>query len=141
MGFDKILNDYRTEILGEEELPPAPAPEGDLGMAPEAPQEEPPSPEEITNEISKNSNKPWIDIASILTKIILQPMSEQQVNDLNDMLPSDLSLSDIANSRNSEQIRNLHAEDLVAASIMLYDHVEKIVSDNGMNDVIPAEER
>lgn len=148
MSFDKMLKDYRVNVLGEAgEMPPPPAPEGDPGMGAPPPEggEEEQSAEELaakaTDVLRKAEDRPWVDLAGILCKVILQPPSAEQVAEINNGLPFGLSLSEIANARNSEIIKQMNAPNIVSASMKLYDDVERVISDDGKMEVIPAEER
>ena len=144
--FEKMISNYRRDILEEAEVPPpvddpaaggaAPPPEG----AP-APEEPMPDPEDVVDELGKASDKPWVDLAGVLSRTMERQFTNDEINLINESLPEDLTISSFVDARTNPQIRDKYSPNIESAAITLFDIVDKIMSDNGMAEVVPAEQR
>jgi len=149
--FDNIMEEYRLDILEEQppQQPPPqdpsmgagapPPPDGGAGAPPQEP--EGPDPEEVVNELEKESKKPWVDIAGTLGRAMEHKWSDQDIQQINNSLPGGLTIRDFVNVRTSPQIRDKYDSKIVSAAITLFDIVDKMMSENDMGEVVPAEDR
>jgi len=145
--FDSMMKKYRSEILDEEEMAPAAAAPDPAAAPPPPPEGDPAaeepeiSPEEVIDELEKASKKPWTDLAGVLSRAMEFKWSDDDVTGINNSLPGGLTLRDFINIRNSPNIKDKYDSNIVSASIMLFDYVDKRMSENNMEEVVPAEER
>ncbi len=141
--FEDMLNEYKTVSLGEA-VPPAPAPPAPMGaeQGMEAPIEEPqgPSAEDVVDELGKKADKPWVDLAGILSRAMEYDFTDDQIDEINNKLPDDLTLTSFIDSRNSGEIRDKYAPNIEAAAISFFDIVEDVMTDNGTREIRPAED-
>ena len=141
--FTDMIDEYRTDVLGEAEVP---APEGDASAVPApdmAAAEEPeaPSPEDIVNELEKSSKKPWATLAGVLGRAMEYHWTDDEIQRLNDSMPGGLTIRDFVNGRTSPNIKDPYDANTVSAAVKMFDQVDALMKENDMSDVIPAEER
>jgi hypothetical protein len=142
-SFEKILEDYKLNILNEEEAPPTPAPPPPA-PAPqdgEPQQQEMPDPKKVVDELEKESKKPWVDLAGVLSRAIEHKFSDIEIEQINKSLSGSLTLSDFVAVRESPNIRDKYDANIVSSAVTLFDIVDKIMNHNNMAEITPSEAR
>ena len=141
--FDKILEQYKTEILKEQPEvdqtavePEAPMPDAGVPEEPQAP-----DPKDVVDELEKASKKPWVDLAGILSRAIEYKWSNDDVNKINESLPGGLTIRDFIDVRTSPRLKDKYDSNIVSSAVTLFDVVEKIMGRDDMDRIVPAEER
>lgn len=137
-SFKNILNEYRKNILGEEDIKPDNINPIDNQNTPITQTD---TPKDIVDDIEKQSKKPWVDLASILSRAMEYNWSEADIDKINSMLPDGITTTDFINIRQSPKIKDSFGVNIISASIGFFDIIDKIMTDNGRNTIVPAEER
>jgi hypothetical protein len=150
--FEEAIAKYRVEVLNEAPgdqvpaasgaiPPPDPAAAVDPAADPEAAEPEGPSPEEVVDELEKASKKPWVDLAGVLGRAMEHKWTDEDLNRINNELPGGLTVRDFVDVRTSPRIKDKYDANLVSAAVSLFDKVDKIMNDNGIENIVPADER
>jgi len=148
--FDEMMREYSKELLDEQHPDPASAANTGAAAGPVDPAQMPAEPvpeepeidpEEVVNQLEKGSKKPWVDLAGVLARAMEFKWTDEDVNRINNSLPGGLTLRDFVDTRTSPNIRDKYDSNIVSAAIMLFDYVDKKMSDNDVKEVVPAEQR
>lgn len=155
-SFDNLIKQYKVDVL--KILEEQPAPSGDSTPIPAAPgpsgspsvdpsgaadtsEPEPPNPEDVVNELEKTSKKPWVDLAGVLSRAMEYHWTDVDIKRINDSLPGGLTIRDFVDVRTSPQIKDKYDSNIISASVSLFDQVDKLMGENDMDEIVPAEER
>ena len=156
-SFDNFIKQYRVDVLKILEEQPAPSgastPEpaapspsgdpsgGDPSGAADTSEPKLPNPEDVVNELEKTSKKPWVDLAGVLSRAMEYHWTDADIKRINGSLPGGLTIRDFIDVRTSPQIKDKYDSNIISASVSLFDQVDKLMGENDMDEIVPAEER
>ena len=145
--FDDIMNQYKIDVLqeapGDPAAVPAPAPSPVPAVDPTAapPEPEGPSAEDVVDELEKSSKKPWADLAGVLGRAMEYRWTDEDIKRINDSMPGGLTIRDFINIRTSPNVKDKYDANIVSSAVALFDQVDKLMGEDDMDEIIPAEER
>ena len=149
--FEKLLEEYKTEILGEADPnmagapapAPAPAPEMGGGASPDmgaAPAPEGPSAEDVVDELEKQSKRPFVDLAGTLARAMEYRWTDTDIDRINASLPGGITIQDFIDDQ-SVRIKDKNDPNIVSSAVTFFDLVDKAMKKDDMEEVTPAEQR
>ena len=149
--FEKLLEEYKTEILGEADpnmagVPapaPAPAPEMGGGASPDmgaAPAPEGPSAEDVVDELEKQSKRPFVDLAGTLARAMEYNWTSTDIDQINASLPGGITIQDFIDE-SSTKIKDKNDPNIISSAVTFFDLVDKTLKKDDMEEITPAEQR